>query len=272
MEEEFIKSRQNPRVKLLIKLQDRAGRRRTGLFAVEGLRELSRCVKEGLADEIYFCPEMFKTEEHAQFVDKIRAERKIPLCRLSEQAFERVSNREGCDGLMGIAKQWGNALSDIVLPRDTPACILVADAIEKPGNLGAIMRTADSLGAHALILTNPVCDIFNPAAIRASQGAFFALQTATATVEEAADWLAKHNIKSYGAHLKAAKAVWDADLKAPCAIVMGSEKSGLAADWEARLFQKVIIPMNSHGISDSMNVNVAAALCLYEVLRQRNNA
>ena len=114
--EEFIQSRQNPRVKSLMKLRDRAERRRLGLFAVEGLRELSRCVGLSDVEEIYYCPEFFKGRGHGEFVEKIAAEKKIPLCRLSPGAFEKVSNREGCDGLIGVARQWGCALSDVELP------------------------------------------------------------------------------------------------------------------------------------------------------------
>ena len=267
MSEEFIQSRQNPRVKALQKLQDRAGRRKLGLFAIEGLRELSRAVETIEVDEIYFCPEFFKSEGHSAFVDKIRAEGRIELCRLSEGAFEKVSNREGCDGLLGVAKQWGGQLADIALDEAKNALILVADGIEKPGNLGALMRSADALGADALVITNPVSDIFNPAVIRASQGAFFSVQTAVSMPAEVSYWLKQHNISAYGAHLGAQKFLWQADLKSPVAIVMGCEKDGLGEDWSLLLDQRIKIPMS--GMSDSMNVNVAAAVCLYEALRQR---
>lgn len=265
--EEFIQSRQNPRVKSLMKLRDRAERKKLGLFAVEGLRELGRCVELSDVEEIYYCPEFFKSPKHEDFVRKIDAAKKIPLCRLSEGAFEKVSNREGCDGLIGVAKQWGCKLSDIELPTDRPPTILIADAIEKPGNLGAIARTADSEKADALILTNSVSDIFNPAAVRASQGALFSVQIATATPAETADWLKAHKIRSIGAHLGAKKMLWDADMKNSCAIVMGSESDGLGTDWESLLDEKVKVPMS--GISDSLNVNVAAAIFLYEAIRQK---
>jgi len=266
--EEFIQSRQNPRVKSLMKLRDRAERRRLGLFAVEGLRELSRCVELSDVEEIYYCPEFFKGRGHAEFVEKVAAGKKIPLCRLSSGAFEKVSNREGCDGLIGVARQWGCSISDIALPSDRPATVLVADAIEKPGNLGALVRTADSEGADALVLTNLVCDIFNPAAVRASQGALFSVQIASASAEDAARWLKSNGIKPVGAHLGAEKSLWEADLSGPVAIVVGSESDGLGADWEAELAEKVKIPMG--GISDSLNVNVAASIFLYESLRQKN--
>ncbi len=269
MPEEFIQSRQNPRVKSLMKLRDRAGRRKLGLFIVEGLRELSRGVKGAHIEEIYFCPEFFKSPKHSAFIEEMRSESSISLCRLSEGAFEKVSNREGCDGLMGVARQWGSSLSDICLPSSKASTILIADAVEKPGNLGALMRSADALGADAMILTNSVSDIFNPAVVRASQGALFSLQIAESSVSEASEWLKQSGIKSFGAHLKADKFIWQCDFSnKSVAIVVGSEKDGLGSDWEAKLDERVKIPM--FGMSDSMNVNVAAALCMYEVLRSRS--
>ena len=211
MSEEFIQSRQNPRVKLLLKLRDRAGRRKTGLFTVEGLRELSRCAELVGAEEIYFCPEFFKSPEHPLFVEKIRGEGKIPLCRLSEGAFEKVSNREGCDGLLGVVKQWNCSLADIDISDAENPTLLVADSIEKPGNLGALLRSADSLGAAAVVLTNPVGDIFNPAVVRSSQGALFSVRIAESTPSELCKWLGEHKIKTVGAHLRAEKflnSVW----------------------------------------------------------------
>lgn len=267
MEEEFIQSRQNPRIKALAKLQDRAGRRKLGLFLVEGLRELSRAVKLAHVEEIYFCPELFMSDFHEKFVKEICEKNDgISLCRLSQAAFEKISNREGGDGIIGVVRQWGTRLEDIVLSADKPARILVADSIEKPGNLGALMRTADSLGADALIVTNSISDIYNPAAVRSSQGALFSMQIAVAEQSEASVWLKERDIRIFGAHLGAEKFIWQTDLSCSCAIVMGSEKDGLGADWEKALDQKIKIPMS--GISDSMNVNVAAAVCLYEALRQ----
>ena len=267
MSEEFIQSRQNPRVKLLLKLRDRAGRRKTGLFAVEGLRELSRCVELVGAEEIYFCPEFFKSPEHSAFVEKIRDGEKSPLCRLSEGAFEKVSNREGCDGLLGVAKQWSCSLADIDISGVENPVLLVADSIEKPGNLGALLRSADSLGAAAVVLTNPVGDIFNPAVVRSSQGALFSVRVAQSTPNELCAWLKARKIKTVGAHLRAEKFLWQTDMSTPCAIVVGAESTGLGEEWNGFLDEKVKIPM--HGISDSMNVNVAASIFLYEALRGR---
>ena len=133
---------------------------------------------------------------------------------------------------------------------------------------GALLRSADALCAEAVILTNSVCDIFNPAVVRASQGALFSVKVAEATPAEAAEWLKARGIKTFGAHLGASDFLWNADMSVPCAIVVGSEKDGLGDDWNGLLDCRVKIPMG--GISDSMNVNVAAALFLYEALRSKS--
>lgn len=264
---EHIRSRQNPRVKALSRLRDRAGRRDMGVFLVEGLRELSRAVEAAHVEEIYYAPELFMSPAHTAFVERIRAEGKVPLCRLSESAFEKVSNREGADGIVGVVGQWPANISDLSLPEGAAPLILAADSIEKPGNLGALMRTADSLGADAFIASNPVTDIFNPAAVRSSQGALFSIQMAVSTPAEAAGWLRERGIKMYAAHLEAEKSLWQADFSGPCAIVVGSERSGLGAEWDEFIDERIKVPMS--GVSDSMNVNVASAVFLYEALRQR---
>lgn len=264
--EEFIQSKQNPRIKAISKLQDRSGRRKLGMFAVEGLRELSRCLLAGVeVDEVYFCPELFKSEEHSSFIDSIRG--KIQLCRLSEQAFEKISNREGCDGIFGVCQQWKTTLKEIELPKDKPSLILVADSTEKPGNLGAILRSADAAGAKAVLLSNPITDIFNPSVIRASQGAVFSLKIVEETPENIFAWLKQNNIRSYAAALGATKLVWDADLTKSSAIVMGSEKDGLPQNILDMCDEIVKLPML--GQADSLNVNIAASLIMYEFVRQQ---
>lgn len=267
--EEFIQSRQNPRIKALSRLQDRSGRRKFGKFAIEGLRELSRAILAKVdIEEIYFCPEFFKSQEHSNFVNEIRG--KINLCRLSESAFEKISNRDGCDGIIGICEQWNTSLKEIELPTDKPALILVADAIEKPGNLGAILRTADAAGASAVLLSNSVTDIFNPSVIRASQGAVFSLKIVESSVDEIFAWLKENSISSYAAALGASEYVWSCDFKKSSAIVMGCEKDGLPEDILKKCDKIVKLPML--GQADSLNVNVAATLIMFEFVRQNFKA
>lgn len=267
--EEFIQSRQNPRIKALSRLQERAGRRKFGRFAVEGLRELERCMQSGVeVDEVYFCPELFKSGAHAPFIDSLRG--KIPLCRLSAPAFEKISNREGCDGIFGVCGQWKTSLAEISLPSDRPALVLVCDAVEKPGNLGAMLRSADAAGADAVLLSNPVSDIFNPSVIRASQGAVFSQKIVEASPEEIFAWLKKNGIRSYAAALGAKDCVWNCDFRRPSAIVMGSEKDGLPPEILAMCDEIVKIPML--GMADSLNVNIAATLIMFEFVRQNFKA
>ena len=264
--EEFIQSRQNPRIKALSRLQDRAGRRKFNKFAIEGLRELERAIKSDVhLEEIYYCPELFKSESHSPFIDAQKG--KIPLCRLSESAFEKISNREGGDGIFGVAEQWKLSLSEIQLPTDKAPLILVADAIEKPGNLGALLRSADACACDAVILSNSVSDIFNPSVIRSSQGAVFSVKVAEAAPEEIFAWFKKHEITSYAAALTAADFPWKYDFKKGTAIIVGSEKDGLPNDIIAATDHAVKLPML--GNADSLNVNIAASVILYQAIQQR---
>lgn len=264
--EEFIQSRQNPRIKALSRLQERSGRKKFNKFAIEGLRELSRAILAGIElEEIYYCPELFKSAEHSRFIEENKG--KFNCCRLSDSAFEKISNREGSDGIIAIAEQWHTKLSEIGLPLDKPALILVADAIEKPGNLGALLRSADAVAADAVILTNSVSDIFNPSVVRTSQGAVFSLKIAEAGVDELFAWLEKNKINSYAAELGASKYPWVCDFKKPTAIIMGCEKNGLPQDYIAKCSEKIKLPMQ--GSADSLNVNIAASVLLFEAVRQR---
>ncbi len=264
--EEFIQSRQNPRIKALSRLQERSGRRKLDKFAIEGLRELSRALLAGVkVEEIYYCPELFKSSEHQVFLDSVKD--KVSLCRLSESAFEKISNREGADGLIGVANQWNLSLSEIKLSANKPALILVADAIEKPGNLGALLRSADATGVDAVILSNTVSDIFNPSVVRASQGAVFSLQIAEGSPSEIFAWLKANNISSYAAALTASDFPWKYDFKKPTAIIMGSEKDGLPPETIKNCDFAVKLPML--GQADSLNVNIAASVLLFEAVRQR---
>ena len=262
--EEVIVSRQNPRVKMLASLQERSGRRELGRFAVEGLRELERCIAANAPlEEVYFCPSLFKSAQHQKFLDSLKG--KIELCELGKSAFEKVSNREGCDGLIGVSLQWGITLSDIEFNKDRPTLFLVADSIEKPGNLGALLRSADAVKADAVILSDSVVDVFNPAVVRASQGALFSMQIANAKRDEIIAYLNGRKVKTFAMALTASKLIWDADLSGSVAVVVGSEKDGLPQEWIDACSDRIKFPM--YGGADSLNVNVAAALALYEKRR-----
>jgi len=262
--EEIIKSRQNPRVKMLAKLQERSGRRNLGRFVVEGLREIERAFEAGAPiEELYFCEELFKSSAHKNFLESVS--KKIPTCALAEGVFEKVSNREGCDGLIAVSLQWGITLEDIEFSNKMPKLILVADSIEKPGNLGALLRSADAVKVDAVILSDSVVDVFNPAVVRASQGAMFSMQIANATFNDCVKFLSQQNIKTIAMSLNAKEIIWDSDLSGDIAIVVGSEKDGLSQKWINACDKELKYPM--YGGADSLNVNVAASLALYEKRR-----
>lgn len=265
-EESYIQSRQNEQVKNLVKLRERKHRDRQSRFIIEGLRELTHAIEAGYTiDDIYFCPEHFPQEVHAQFIDDVRSEATAPLTRLSEDAFEKASYREGPDGIIATAQQQGNVLAD--LKRTDNPLILALEGIEKPGNLGAILRSADGAGADAVILVDCVLDIYNPNAIRSSQGLIFALPIVTATRAQLREWLTENDIAVVATTPDTDQLHWDIDFKKPSALFMGSESDGLTDAWLQDADARIRIPME--GQADSLNVAAAAAVCLYEAKRQR---
>lgn len=265
MSDEVIHSRQNPRVQALARLRDRAERDARGCFLIEGFRELSRALERKVAiSEIYFCPALFRGDDASQFITQARAAR-IECSELGESAFEKVSGREGPDGLIGVAETWDCGLARLSLTKNP--LVLVVEAVEKPGNLGALLRTADSAGCDAVIVCDPVTDLFNPNVIRAAQGAAFSVSVAVASSSETITWLKQNGIRILATTPDGAKALWDVDAKGPSAIVMGSEKDGLSLSWLEAADARVLIPQA--GLSDSLNVSTAAAICLFEAVRQR---
>ncbi len=266
MAEEAIQSRTNPRVLNLVKLRDnRAHREEQGRFIIEGYRELTRALDAGRrVEELYYCPERFRRPEAHALVERLRASG-ATLLRLGDGAFDKAAYREGPDGLLAVARTWHYALADLKLS-ERPL-LLVAEAVEKPGNLGALLRSADAAGVDALICCDPVVDVFNPNAVRASQGALFYVPVVVASPEQTRDFLASRGIAAVATTPYSEINYWDLDLRQPCAILMGSEKDGLSPFWLEGGTLKARIPMA--GLSDSLNVNVAAALTLFEALRQR---
>ena len=192
----------------------------------------------------------------------------VALCELGDAAFDKVSGREGPDGLLGVAETWDTSLARLDLGKDP--LVLIAEAVEKPGNLGALLRTADSAGCAALIACDPVTDLFNPNVIRAAQGAAFSVPVAVASTADAIAWAKREGLRVLATTPDGAKPLWDVDARGPVAIVMGSEKDGLAPAWLEAADARVFIPQA--GLSDSLNVATAAAVCLFEAVRQRRRA
>lgn len=268
MKEPYIQSRQNDQVKNLVKLRERKHRDRQERFLIEGLREIGHAIGAGFTlDDLYYCPEFFPSEAHRAFIDQVRKKDCLRITRLSEDAYSKASLREGPDGLLAVALQQANALSQLKLPKDP--LLLVLEGIEKPGNLGAILRSADGAGVDAVILVDCVLDLYNPNAIRSSQGLIFALPIVQTEREILRKWLDEHSIKCCASTPDTTLHHWDVDLRGPSAIFMGSESDGLSEYWLEQADEKIRIPME--GRADSLNVAAATTVCLYEARRQRQD-
>jgi TrmH family RNA methyltransferase len=254
-----ITSTANPRVKDLVGLRKARERRASGRYAVEGRRELERCVAAGVEVEaIWWCPDLGARPDWFPAG--------IEVVEVSRPVFERISGREGPDGVLGVARHRSVALDDLVLP--DPPLVLVVVGIEKPGNLGTMARSALAAGTHALVLADPVVDPTNPSAVRSSQGAIFDVPIAAATTDEVVAWLATREIPAFAADPGADLAYWEAPLAGPCALVIGAEHAGLPDAWRTAA-APIGIPMADAVGADSLNASAAAAVLLFDAVRQR---
>lgn len=260
-----IISASNPRIRNILKLQSNSrDRRRQNLFVIEGFREISRAVESGIQlAELYICPEIDKNNK---FLDLKKNIQEIQVYEVGKEAFSRIAYREGSDGMIALAVPGSLNLDDIVLTGNP--LVLILESVEKPGNLGAIMRTADAAGIDAVIVCDPLTDIYNPNAIRSGLGCTFSCQVAVCTTSEAINWLKQNNIKIYAAALTKEAVIYHSiDFTSPSAIVMGTEATGLSSEWLDQSDKQIIIPMK--GIADSMNVSTSAAVLVFEAVRQR---
>lgn len=292
---EKISSLQNPRVKQLVKLRDRRPRDEAGVFLIEGYREIRRALEKQVAiNELYFSPDWFLGENEPTLIARAESAG-ARLFELTKDAFAKVAYRERPDGLLAVAPQWKRTLDDLdqivgrglpIPPNSSTAnastagsedparqerkrdpFLLVVEAIEKPGNLGTILRSADAAGCDAVIVCDPVTDIFNPNVVRASTGVLFSVPLVVDTSERVLAWLKEKGIKTVATTPAAEKLYTDTDLRGPLAIVMGSEQYGLSEYWLKQSDQPVRIPMA--GQADSLNVAMATIITLFEAVRQR---
>jgi TrmH family RNA methyltransferase len=266
-----ISSRKNPHIQFIDKLKKRAVRDQYRAYVVEGLRELKRAYQTQHLREIYFCPHYFSSQEHDAFLEQLSMESPIPHHEVSAYAFEKISLREGMDGLIGIGTPLKTLKKDLqqLALLDNPL-ILVAESIEKPGNLGAILRSADSAGVSAVVLLDPRTDLYNPNCIRASQGAIFSVPIIFSHYQEWEHYCREKEWQWIAMTPHAESHFWSIDMKQPTAIILGSEKDGLQENWFRHPLSKMVkIP--HYGISDSLNVSVATAIVLYEAIRQRQS-
>lgn len=256
-----ITSAQNPKIKSLLALEKPRERRKQQVFIIEGKKEIGLAVEAGYTiTNIFFCDDIIGAEE----VRTLWPDDNL-LISVSKDVFDKIAVRENSGGIIAVAKQKTHTLDQLKLS-DNPL-VLVLEGVEKPGNLGAILRTADASGIDAVIICDPQTDFYNPNVIRSSIGCVFTKQVAAASSEETIAWLKKNNISIYCTYLKASKPYHETDYTKPSAIVMGTEATGLSDVWVNNSTANIIIPMQ--GKIDSMNVSTAAAVVVFEAKRQR---
>ena len=265
---EFVKitSAQNDAVKHVIKLRDRRPREKEQLTVLEGYRELTRAREYGMELlECFFSPSHFLGENEFPLLETLASEG-VRVVEVAPQLLEKMAYRERPEGLIAVAKMKRHTLAD--LPVVENGLYLVAEAVEKPGNLGSILRSADAAGVDGLIICNKCTDLYNPNVIRASTGALISVPLAEAENQEAYDWLKSHGIKTLAATPHTENLYTDVDMTQAVAIVVGTEQTGLTELWMEHSDLPVRIPML--GKIDSLNVATATTILLYEAARQRN--
>lgn len=262
---EKITSLQNSRIRNLIKLQSKARERKAQhLFPIEGARELSLALAGGYAiDSLFVYPELYDKSDYPGLLALINPN---VVYEISEPVFDKVAYREGSDGIIALAEPKDHSLNSLPLS-DNPF-IIVLEAVEKPGNLGAILRTADAAHADAIIVCDPLTDVYNPNTIRSSVGCLFTVPIAVCSNQEAITYLRDKHIRTFAAELTAARWYHHADFRQPSAIVMGTEADGLTPFWLDAADERIKIPMR--GAIDSLNVSVSTAVITFEAMRQRD--
>ncbi|MDU8886578.1 RNA methyltransferase [Yeosuana sp. MJ-SS3] len=260
-----IFSTQNSYIKQLVQLKEKSReRKKSGLFLIEGKREVSLAIKSNYKIEtILFYPELFSISEAESL-----QHHGIEIIEISHDVFKKLAHRETTEGVLAVAKSKDHSLKDLKLTDKKPL-ILVAEAPEKPGNIGALLRTADAANLDAVIIANPKTDLYNPNIIRSSVGCVFTNTVAMGSTTEIIQFLKTNNINIYCAALQASVTYDFQDFKKPSAIVVGTEATGLSNEWLQNSTQNIIIPMQ--GEIDSMNVSVAAGILIFEAVRQRQN-
>ena len=257
---ETITSAQNPKIKNLLLLQEKSrARREQGLFVVEGRRELEHCLEAGYnVRALFVCTEIFGS-------DTTPSAAEAQIIEIPEALYRKVAYRESTEGIIAEVEYKERTLSDLNLPENP--LIMVLEAVEKPGNLGAVLRSADAAGADAVLICDPLTDLYNPNLIRASIGAVFTVPTVVCSSEEAIAFLQARGIQILTAQLQDSSLYYDVDMRRGTALVMGTESTGLTDQWRRAASAHIRIPML--GRLDSLNVSVSAAILLFEAVRQR---
>lgn len=265
MQGEYISSLQNNGIKNVVKLQQKSAERKSqNLIVVEGHREVYLALQSGIrVQAAYYCENFFtQQQDYSLYINNIQG---FPIHHVTPEVYNKMAYRQNAEGILLLAKPPQCNLPQLKLS-DNPL-IIILESVEKPGNLGAILRTADAVHADAVIVCDPQTDIYNPNVIRSSLGCVFSNQLASCSSTEALAWLREKEIKSVAALVQANTNYYDTDLSIPLALVFGTEADGLSSQWEDNTDFAVRIPML--GMIDSLNVSVSVAILVYEALRQR---
>lgn len=262
-----VRSSSNAGVKQVLRLRTRRARRETGLFLVEGFREIRRALDAGIGVEtMWFCPELYLGASEAELVGRAAAAGAEAI-QTAEAPLRRMSYRDRPEGLLAVCRQFDTSLDDITLgPRPL---VLVVESIEKPGNLGTMIRAASAAGADAVIAADPTTDVFNPNVVRSSIGTCFLLPIAVASTDDTIAWLRERGVAICSTSPDAERMLWDTPLRDASALVVGSEQYGLSSTFMDVADVTMRIPMPG-GAIDSLNAAASAAIVLFEAVRQRS--
>ena len=262
-----ITSTSNPRLKAAVRLRGRRERDREGLTLIDGVRETLRALSGGaVLREAFVLPELLVEPEARALLERLREE-SVPVVEVGPEAFEKLAYGDRVDGVVAVAETPLRTLETLALPPEP--LIAIIEGVEKPGNLGAILRTADGAGLNAVIVAESATDLFNPNIIRASIGTVFAIPVCVASSGDVLAWLRDRNIAIIAARVDGSVDYANADYRGAVAIALGSEARGLSDAWGELARESVHVPMN--GVADSLNVSATAAVLFYEALRQRGS-
>lgn len=263
----YIESPKNLRVKDLLQLQSKAKiRQEQQQFLVEGLREIGLAIQSGYKIlECFFCENLITFDRLSSFLGEHIHDTSIT--KLSLKAYQKIAYRSSTEGMLAVVQQKSHSLDTFIFKTKNPL-VLVAESPEKPGNIGALLRTADAAALDGVLIANPKTDLYNPNVIRSSVGGLFTTPVATGSTSEVIAFLKKNNIQIFTASLQSSLPYTSISFENPSALVVGTEAEGLTSEWIENGTQNIHIPMK--GMIDSMNVSVAAAVLIFEAKRQRN--
>ncbi len=265
MTDSVITSLQNRRVKDAIKLRDRRARDKQQRFVIDGAREIVRAVGAKVPIiEAFVCERLCESDESREACESLKRTA-VEIIDVSTGVFEKLAFGHRAQGVVVVAAMFERSLGDLAL--DDRLLVVVLEGVEKPGNVGAVIRSADAAGVSAVVIADGGTDLFNPNCVRASLGTLFTLPVCCATSSDTLTWLRDNNLAIYATRVGAEASYLDADYRGRSAIVLGSEAEGLSVRWSADDVRPIMLPML--GVADSLNVSATAAVLFYEALRQR---